>query len=73
MLTLFFGICIYGMAEREQRRGWLWGPGYCLGSAGIQTTLIAGYWGAVFALILAIAAMTGANMKYPVKKGPFVR
>ena len=61
MLTIFFGICIYGMAERELRRGWLWGPVYCLGSALVQTTLIAGYWGAVLSLLLAIAAMTWAN------------
>ena len=73
MLTIFFGICIYGMAERELRRGWLWGPAYCLGSALVQTTLIAGYWGAVLSLLLAIAAMTWANMKYPIKKGPFLR
>jgi hypothetical protein len=72
MLTIFFGICIYGMAEREQRRGWLWGPGYCVISALIQTTVLQGYWGAVLSLVLAIAAMTWANIKYPVKKGPFV-
>jgi hypothetical protein len=72
MLSIFFGICIYGMAEREKRRGWLWGPGYYMLSALVQTTLIQGYWGAVLSLVLAIATMTWANMKYPVKKGPFV-
>ena len=69
MLTLLFSIAIAGMAEREKRRGWLWGLIAAALSASIQTFLIQGYWGAVLGLLAAFALMTYANCKYPVKKG----
>ena len=69
MLTIFFAIAVAGMAEREKRRGWLWGLIAALLSAGIQVTLVQGYWGAVLGLFASIALMTYANIKKPVKKG----
>jgi len=69
MLTILFAVAIAGMAEREKRNPWIWGSLTALLSAGIQTLLLPGYWGAVLGLILAFAAMTWANFKYPVKKG----
>lgn len=73
MLTVFFAICIYGMAKHEKRRGWLWTMLYVLLSVGIQTWFVSGYWGTVLALFLSIALMTWANFKYPVNKGPFLK
>lgn len=70
MLTLLFSISIAGLAEHEKRRGWLWGSCCFLVSAGIQTFLIQGYFGAVLGFVVMFAAMTWANMRYPVKKGP---
>ena len=58
-----------GIAEREKRRGWLWGLLTALISFLIQTTLIGGYFGAVLAFFVAIGLMTYANIKMPVKKG----
>jgi hypothetical protein len=69
MLTLLFAMAIAGMAEREKRSPWIWGFLTALLSASIQTFLVAGYWGAVLGLLSAFAAMTYANIKYPVKKG----
>jgi hypothetical protein len=69
MLTLLFAIAIAGMAEREKRSPWIWGALTALISASIQTLVIAGYFGAVLGLLAAIALMTYANIKYPVKKG----
>ena len=61
-----------GIAEREKRRGWLWGLLTALLSAGLQVTFIPGYWGAVLGLLAAFALMTYANIKYPVNKGPIL-
>jgi hypothetical protein len=69
MLTVFFAIAVAGMAEREKRRGWLWGLISALLSASIQYTLVQGYWGAVLGLLASIALMTYVNIKKPVKKG----
>ena len=70
MLTILFAVAIAGMAERDKRRGWLWGLLTALLSASIQTFLVSGYWGAVLGLLGAFAAMTYANIRYPVKRGP---
>lgn len=70
MLTLLFSMSICGMAQMDKRRGWLWGISCFLVSALIQTYLISGYWGAVLGFFVMLAAMTYANFKYPVKKGP---
>jgi NADH:ubiquinone oxidoreductase subunit 6 (subunit J) len=72
MLTLLFSICMYQIAEREKRRGWLWGSGTFAWSALLQYVVVAGYWGAVLGLLSSYAAMTYANIKYPVNKGPFI-
>lgn len=72
MLTLLFSISMYGIAEREKRRGWIWGPATFIVSALIQQFLIAGYWGAVLGFFTVFAAMTVAIIKHPVKKGPFL-
>ena len=71
MLTLFFSICMYKIAEREKRRPWLWGALTFAVSAAIQHLLIAGYWGAVAGLMVSFGAMTAANIWRPVGKGPF--
>lgn len=70
MLTLLFSLSISGIAQLEKRRGWLWGPCCFLVSGLIQSFLIQGYWGALLGFVLMFGAMTFANMKYPVKKGP---
>lgn len=70
MLTLLFSISMAGMARHDKRRPWLWGPGTFAVSALIQTFLIAGYWGAVLGFFASFGAMTWANFKYPVRKGP---
>lgn len=70
MLTILFAIAIAGMAERDKRRGWLWGLVAALLSAAIQTFVISGYWGAVLGLLAAFALMTYANIRYPVKREP---
>ncbi len=69
MLSVLFAIAVAGMATHEKRRGWLWGMLTFALSGSIQTLLISGYWGAVLGLLSAIALMTYANIKYPVKKG----
>lgn len=70
MLTLLFSIAMAGIAEKEKRRVWLWGPLTFAISGLIQTFLIAGYWGAVLGFVVSFSAMIWANTKYPVKKGP---
>lgn len=69
LITIMFAIAMAGIAERERRRGWLWGLITALISYVIQTFLIGGYFGAVLAFFAAIALMTYANIKKPVKKG----
>jgi len=70
VLTLLFSISMAGMAERENRRPWLWGGLTFLLSALIQTLLIPGYWGAVLGFFLMFGGMIYAKIKYPVNKGP---
>lgn len=70
MLTLLFSISIAGMARFERRRPLLWGMLTFAISGLIQTFLVHGYWGAVLGFVVSFAAMTWANFKYPVKKGP---
>lgn len=73
MLTILFSVAMAGMAQREKRRVWLWGPLTFAISALIQMTLIQGYWGAVLGLLVSFALMTWANFKHPVNKGPTLR
>ena len=70
MLSIFFAVAMAGMAQREKRRAWLWGPLTFALSALIQMTLVQGYWGAVLGLLATYALMTWANFKHPVKRGP---
>lgn len=70
MLTIFFCICMFGIAEREKRSGWVWVAITLALSASFQLLLFPGYWGAVCGLVSAIALMTYMNMKHPVRKGP---
>jgi NADH:ubiquinone oxidoreductase subunit K len=72
MLTIFFCICMFGIAEREKRSGWVWALIMMALSVSFQLLLFPGYWGAVCALVSAFVLMTYMNMKHPVKKGPFL-
>ena len=60
-----------GIARLEKRRPWIWGPLTFAVSGVIQTFLVSGYWGAVTGFLLSFAAMTVANIKAPVNKGPY--
>ncbi len=72
MLTIFFCVCMYGIAQREKRHGWLWAVITAALSACVQLLLLPGYWGAVTGLVAAYALMTYMNVRHPVKKGPFL-
>lgn len=72
MLTLFFSICMYRIAEHEKRRGWLWALLTFTISASLQHALELGYWGAVLGLASAYGLMTVLNIYRPVRKGPFL-
>ncbi|HEY0961243.1 MAG TPA: hypothetical protein VGE69_02695 [Pseudomonadales bacterium] len=73
MLSIFFAVAMAGIAQRDKRRPWLWGPLTFMLSALIQMTLVQGYWGAVLGLLGSFALMTWANIRYPVKRGPTLR
>lgn len=73
MLSILFAVAMAGMAQREKRRPWMWGPLTFAISALIQLILIQGYWGAVLGFLVSFALMIWANIKHPVNKGPTLR
>ena len=61
LLLLFFVICLYQLAERSDRQGWLWALGYVAVTLTLQRTTVIGGMADFLTFVIALVLMVATT------------